>query len=413
MSFHMHPYIDSVKHEALKKIRDFQQKKHRNDAYVAVIDGTKELEWALEHNAKIDMLVATEDSCDSSAVVECERHGVNIFIARDSIFQRYFTSSKEEALAALVKIERAKPAPPKRLALLLEDIIDPGNIGTIIRSARSFGISSFFANSPDVDWFSKKSIRASRGAHFSANFHAFQNVKDGIKSLKDAGYQVIGTSPHASGLISLSELQKKPAILMVGNEQNGLTDAALTNADLLVRIPMMEGVESLNVAVATGISIYELYFRLVLTMLTDNIKNNIGRNIGILFQLFPKILNQDLATCSNLNANLVIFLMILKLDAVQTKEEAKRDLMRLGEDFPTAIGLLLKEGLIEEFFGPSEQYRVTVKGEQDLAKLWMIVENAEHKVMSVLSDQEQSELRSMLRRLEHQCVDLLQSKVRG
>lgn len=407
MSKTLHPYIDSVKHDALKRIRDFQSRKHRNESFLAVIDGHKELEWALEHNAAIDTLLATDETAESTAVVECERQGTNIFLTRQSIFKRYFSSSDQDSLAALVKLERAPVFPPVRLALLLEDIIDPGNLGTIIRSARSFGIDAFFGNSMELDWFSKKAIKASRGTHFMSRFHAFTDTKDAISQLKSAGYQIVGTSPHANSLISLATLQAKPTILMVGNEQNGLSEDALSQADLLVRIPMMQGVESLNVAVATGISIYELYFRLVLTMLTNNIKTNLGRNIGVLFQLFPKVLNQDLAQCSPLNANLVIFLMIVKLDGTITREQANEDLMRLGEDPQTALALLQKNGTIVL---ESDAYRITDKGEQDVAKLWMIVENAEIKIMSVLSEQEQAELRSMLTRLEHQCVDLLKIK---
>lgn len=404
MSAHIHPYIDSVKHEALMKMRDCQSKKQRNASFLAVIDGQKELEWALEHNAKIDMLLATDETTESPAVVLCEQRGTNIFITRETIFKRYFSSSNQDALAALVNLNHAKIAPPAKIALLLEDVVDPGNLGTIIRSARSFGIDSFFANNTELDWFSKKAIKASRGAHFISRFHAFFDIDDAISQLKSAGYQIVGTSPHAKSLISLVELQAKPTILMVGNEQTGLSRRALEHADLLVRIPMMQGVESLNVAVATGISIYELYFRLVLTMLTNSIETNLGRNIGVLFQLFPKVLNLDLKACSSLTANLVIFLMIIKLDGAMTKAQATEDLTRLGEDPSTALALLEKTGSIELVSGT---YRITINGEQELAKLWMIVENAEAKIMSVLSEQEQAELRSMLTRLEHRCVDLL------
>lgn len=404
MSASLHPYIDSVKHEALKKIRDFLHKKNRNSSYLAVIDGEKELEWALEHNAKIDMLIATDDTADSTAVIECENRGTSIFIAKSSIFKRYFSSHEDNALAALVQMEQASLATPSKIALLLEDVIDPGNIGTIIRSARSFGINSFYANNLELDWFAKKAIKASRGAHFLSRFHAFNHIEEGIAKLKNAGFQVVGTSPHAEALISLAKLQEKAAVLMIGNEQHGLSDQALKQADLLVRIPMMSAVESLNVAVAAGISLYELYFRLVLTMLTNNIKSNLGRNIGVLFQLFPKVLNQDLAQCSNLNANLVIFLMILKVDGVMSQSQAEEDLLRLGEDPARALSLLQNNGLIEK---TADGFQLSKSGEQDLAKLWMIVENAEIKIMSVLSEQEQAELRSMLTRLEHQCTNLL------
>lgn len=406
MSSRLHPYIDSVKHEALLKVRDFQSKKARNNAYTAVLDGHKELEWALEHNAHIAILIATEQTADSAAVIACEQQNTSIFICRDSIFKRYFSSTDDDAIAALVTINHATLSSKKNIALLLEDVIDPGNIGTIIRSARSFGVVDFYANNMELDWFSKKSIKASRGSHFASQFHSFLDTEEAIEQLKAQGYQIIGTSPHAKDLISLVDLEKKPCVIIVGNEQNGLSEKALNAADLLVRIPMMSDVESLNVAVATGISIYELYFRLVFTMLTKNIESNLGRNIGILFQLFPRVLNQDLAHSGTLNANQVIFLMILKMDGSMTREQINEDLARLGEEL-TTLDELTKSNLIEE---KNNAFSLTHQGEQMLAKLWMIVENAETKIMSVLSEQEQSELRSMLMRLEHQCVDLLTKK---
>lgn len=400
----MHPFIDSVKHEALQKVRDFQSMKTRNQAYVAVIDGRKELEWALEHHASIDMLIATESTKSSPAVIECERRGASVFICRESIFKRYFSSTNDDALAALVTMKRAKTKPTKNLAILLENLVDPGNIGTIIRSARSFGIVDFFANSMELDWFSKKSIKASRGSHFAANFRAFSDTKAGIELLKTQGYQIVATSPHAKSLISLSALKEKPCVILVGNEQQGLSQDAIDHADIVVRIPMMSGVESLNVAVATGISIYELYFRLVLTMLTKNIEHNLGRNLGVLFQLFPRVLNQDLAKVGPLHANHVIMLMILKMDGTMTSGQLKEDLSRLGENVDQAVQELLDNQLIEF---TNDRYSLSNHGEQTLAKLWMMVENAETKILSVLSEQEQSELRSMLMRLEHRCVELL------
>jgi RNA methyltransferase, TrmH family len=410
MSSHTHPYIDHVKHVVLKKMRDFQQRKNRNQSYMMVIDGSKELAWALERNAQIETLLVTEAAIDSPAVVECEHQRVNIYIVTDSIFRRYFSSSGQNAVAALVHAQKTEITSSQKMAFFLEDIIDQGNIGSIIRTSCAFGINNFFGNNFELDWFSKKSIKASRGSHFDAKFHTFNSTKEGILFLKKAGFQIIGTSPCAKNLISLSQIQKKPAILMIGNEQHGLSEIAIKNADMMVRIPMMEQVESLNVSIAAKISLYELYFRLVITMLTNNIQQNIGRNIGVLFQLFPQVLNENLKSACDLNANQIIFLMILKLDGTMNQSQIEKDLSRLGEDPAATIEKFLHNNYMEKVLGVKNSFQISLKGEQDLTKLWMIIENTEAKILSVLSELEQKEFRSMLTRLKHNCINLLEGK---
>ena len=407
MSDSNYPFIDSVKDEELKNFAFFGKRKNRNAKNIILLDGEQELLWALEYGAKILSVLVTEDTRLSPITIESERAGAKISVVKKSIFERQFQSYNSDAFAALAKLSTVDLQKLDRLSLFLENIIDPGNIGTMIRTARSFGIKNFFSNNQDSDWLSKKSLKASRGSHFLSNFKLYTDSQEAISDLKKSGLQIIGTSPHAKQALSISKLMAKPSVLLLGNEQNGLSKEAQDQCDVLVSIPMLSDLESLNVAVAAGISIYELYYRLVLSMLTNNIQENLGRNIGVLFQLFPQVLNQELAQYSKLSANQVIFLMILKVDGLMARNHAEKDLERLGEK-KSSIDFLAKENLLK--ISPDQKIQISSEGESTLAKLWMIIENSENKILSVLSEQERLELKSMLTRLEHKCEELLSKK---
>ncbi|AJC53426.1 RNA methyltransferase [Streptomyces sp. 769] len=101
-----------------------------------------------------------------------------------------------------------------------------------------------------------------------------------MTALREAGFQIVVTSPRGTHLQAMAPLRGQRLALVVGNETEGVSDTVQALADLVVQIPMAGAVESLNVGVATGISIYELRMRMILTMLTDRIRDSLGRNLG-------------------------------------------------------------------------------------------------------------------------------------
>jgi len=140
--------------------------------------------------------------------------------------------------------------------LILEDIQDPGNLGTIIRSAVAFNIDTIILSDKCVDLYNSKVIRASQGMLFHINIIR-EDLYSFIPKLKDSDYKVFGTRVTHGKDIRNFEKNNKFAIIM-GNEGNGMSDEIGSLCDDYIYVSMNEVCESLNVGVATSIILYEL-----------------------------------------------------------------------------------------------------------------------------------------------------------
>jgi TrmH family RNA methyltransferase len=121
--------------------------------------------------------------------------------------------------------ERAGPAGD--FVLVLDRVQDHGNLGTIIRTASAFGIRELISTTTELDIYFKKVVSASRGKAFEAHLYAFTSAHAVIAALKQRGYQIVATSPHARDIQAMVPLQHKPVALVVGNETEGVSDELL------------------------------------------------------------------------------------------------------------------------------------------------------------------------------------------
>ncbi len=142
--------------------------------------------------------------------------------------------------------------------LLLDDIQDPGNLGTIIRSAVAFNVSTIILSSLTVDLYNSKVLRATQGMLFHINIIRMDSI-DAINLLKNMGYKIYGTSVlNGVDVRSLSDKDIEKVCLIMGNEGNGVSTDILNMTDKNLYIKMNDEVESLNVGVACSILLYEL-----------------------------------------------------------------------------------------------------------------------------------------------------------
>lgn len=139
--------------------------------------------------------------------------------------------------------------------LILDDIQDPGNLGTIIRSSVAFNIDTIILSDNTVDLYNSKVIRASQGLLFHINIIR-SNLLDILPKLKDDNYYIYGTKvTHGNSLKSIEKKDK--FVLIMGNEGNGMHEELSELCDEFIYIEMRDSVESLNVGVATSIILYE------------------------------------------------------------------------------------------------------------------------------------------------------------
>jgi TrmH family RNA methyltransferase len=139
---------------------------------------------------------------------------------------------------------------------VLETLQDPGNVGTLLRTAAAVGVEGILLSADSADLESPKVLRASAGAWFKVATAQCQNVVEQVRQYKAQGFQIVATTPHAS-LEYWSVDYTQPSLILVGNEGAGLSETLLKAADVRVSIPVSAGVESLNAAIATAVMLYE------------------------------------------------------------------------------------------------------------------------------------------------------------
>ena len=221
--------------------------------------------------------------------------------------------------------------------------------------------------------------------------------------MRNQGYQIVATSPKGSDLQSLIELRQQPVALVIGNETTGISSRFEEQADFLIQIPMSLAVESLNVGVAAGISIYELRLKQVLAMIEQQIKSTLGRELSVAGTLVQQVLDTELRKVSDLSSQQVIFMMVLKCDRKMLLQDMCRQFGILEKDAETFLRPMLKAGLV----AMNGELELTNKGEEVLAKLWFTVENAEGWILSSFTTEEVNVLKTQLHRVQEKCSQII------
>ena len=145
------------------------------------------------------------------------------------------------------------------LIVMLEDIQDPGNLGTIMRTAEGAGADGVILSSGCVDIFNPKTIRSTMGSVYRVPFVIADDLKSVIDEIKKEGFTIYAA--HLKGERMYSEEEYSNAAFLIGNEGNGLSDEIASCADRLIKIPMEGSLESLNASVAASILMYDHYVR--------------------------------------------------------------------------------------------------------------------------------------------------------
>jgi TrmH family RNA methyltransferase len=182
----------------------------------------------------------------------------------------------------------------------------------------------------------------------------------------------------------------------------------MRQTDVLVQVPMSGAVESLNVGVATGISLYELKLRLVLLMLTNYIRANFGREVNVTGTLIVRAFDTRLREVSDLNSTQVILMMMLVFDRALTPEQVARETATYGEELQFLLEPLYVKGYIRSTGTPEDEHiALTAAGERALAQLWSVVEKAENDVLAGFSEDEREQTWSYLKRIQENCARVI------
>ena len=255
--------ITSLQNEKVKNVVKLRQRAHRDEQGLLIVEGYRELMRALEAGRRPISLFYCRDfflgKNEPALIEKCRAAGTEIFSCRPPVFAKMAYRERPEGLLALVPRIRIGlddlKLPPAPLLVVAEAIEKPGNLGTILRSADAAGADAIIVCDRCTDIDNPNVVRASIGAIFTVPV-VETSSEEAINWLNSKEIQIAAASPHAKLDYTEADFRKGTAIV-VGTEQYGLSDLWMKAADLQVRIPMRGKLDSLNVAAATTILLFE------------------------------------------------------------------------------------------------------------------------------------------------------------
>lgn len=252
--------ITSKDNEIIKNIRKLKEKKYRDANNEYLIEGIKLIKEAVEEKAKIKLIVVCEESIedgdiDQKLLYEIAKYDC-IYVNKKVFSILTDVQNPQGILAVIEKKNNEENINYKEdIIVVLDGIQDPGNLGTILRTIDSAGLSQVIVSKETADSYNPKVVRSTMGAIFRVNVIESEDLLQTLKNLKKHKYKIMATSLETNNSVYDVEYNKK--VIVIGNEANGVSKNVLEYADEKIKIPMLGKTESLNASVATSIILYE------------------------------------------------------------------------------------------------------------------------------------------------------------
>ena len=234
--------ISSKDNEQIKYIKKLKDKKFRDETKEYLVEGIKLVKEAIEENVTIKMVVVCED-CDSEGAIEQSLlYGIakyNCIYVTKKLFQSITDVVNPQGILAVVEIgdNSDNIDYSEDIILALDGIQDPGNLGTILRTADSAALKQIILTSDCADPYNPKVVRSTMGAIFRMNIITTDDLKKTLQTIKKHKFEVMATSLEAHQSIYNVEYQKKA--IVIGNESKGVSKEIQEIADVKVKIPML------------------------------------------------------------------------------------------------------------------------------------------------------------------------------
>lgn len=234
--------ITSKDNEQIKHIRKLKEKKHRDEHKEYVIEGIKLIKEAIEEKANIKTIVAC-DNCvkneeiDPKLMYEIAKY--NCIYVDEKVFNSITDVQNPQGLLAVMHKEKEKEEIDfsEDIIVVLDDIQDPGNIGTILRTVDSIGLKQIIVSKKSGDVYNPKVVRSTMGAILRVNVIESENLVETLKTIRKHKYEIIATS--LGGQKNIYDIDYKKKVIVIGNEANGVSKEVLEIADEKVIIPML------------------------------------------------------------------------------------------------------------------------------------------------------------------------------
>lgn len=256
--------ISSKDNDFIKHIKKLKDKKYRDESNEYIVEGIKLIEEAIKENAPIKQIVICEENEKTNAITKNLMYEISkyecVYVTKQ-VFNSITQVVAPQGIFAIVSktfgdtTQKSLIDYTQDVIVVLDDIQDPGNLGTILRTIDSCGLKQILVSKGTVDSYNPKVVRSTMGAIFRINIVECEDLIKAIKEARKHHFKLQVTSLDAVQTIYDVDYKKK--VIVIGNEANGVSKEIQDIADEKVKIPMIGKTESLNASVAAGIVLYE------------------------------------------------------------------------------------------------------------------------------------------------------------
>ena len=240
--------ITSVNNEKIKEISKLKDKKYRDKSNLFLVETHHLVEEAYKNNLleEVYLLEGKDINIDTK-----------VNLVNEQVMKKLTSTDTIPEIIGVVRKKEVNEVIGNKV-LILDRIQDPGNLGTIIRSAVAFNVDTIILSNDTVDLYNSKVLRSTQGMIFQINI-VRSGLEEVIKDLKEKSYEIIGTDVNDGESLKNFSINKDSRFaLVVGNEGNGLSHEVRDLCDRFIYIDMKKSVDSLNVGVACSIILYEM-----------------------------------------------------------------------------------------------------------------------------------------------------------
>lgn len=257
--------VTSHRNPLVRRVKRLQQRKYRRQERAFFVEGPRGFLSAYDAGATMEAIVIAPDLLRSEACLracdEAAARGVAVVRVSADVFVRLSERDNPAGIGAIVGTPEtelsALPWREQGIYVALDEPADPGNVGTVIRTLDAVGAQGLILTGQATDPTHPGTVKASMGSMFSVPFCLVGSVSEVLAWARERHVQVIATSAHARTNY-WEAAYRRPLLLLMGSEREGLSQAALGASDLAVTIPMVGSATSLNLAIATSLLLYEV-----------------------------------------------------------------------------------------------------------------------------------------------------------
>ncbi len=252
--------ITSKDNDFIKHIKKLKDKKYRDISNEYIIEGVRLVAEAIQEKAPIKQIVLCDD-CERSDFIPkdlmYEIAKYDCIYVTEKLFQYLSEVQNPQGILAIVEKNNRDVQIDynQDIIVALDDVQDPGNLGTILRTVDSIGLTQILVSKGTADCYNPKVVRSTMGAIFRIKIVECDELLKTLKEIKKHKFKVMVSSLQTENSIYNVDYNKK--VIVIGNEANGVEQSIQELADEKIKIPMLGKTESLNASVATGIILYE------------------------------------------------------------------------------------------------------------------------------------------------------------